>query len=112
MASYPFPEIEPENECDLEHQIDNSIPLLNSMLTLVYLPRFKCFSKSALDPVLIHCEIELPIFQDSHLELDQYITSESPINKLASFPFKEIEADKNVASILKFVIQFKSLNQY
>ena len=39
----------------------------------------------------IHHEIELPIFQDSHLELDQYITSDSHIDKLASFPFKEIE---------------------
>ena len=39
----------------------------------------------------IHHEIELSIFQDSHLELDQYITSESHIDKLARSPFKEIE---------------------
>ena len=61
------------------------------MLTPVSLPHFKYFPKSALNLVPIHHEIKLPIFQDSHLKLDQYITSESHINKLASFPFKKIE---------------------
>ena len=61
------------------------------MLTLVSLHHFKHFPKSALNPVPIHREIELPIFYDSNLELDQYITSESPIDKLASSHFYKIE---------------------
>ena len=91
MVSYPFSEIKLEHECDLEYQIDNSIPLLNSMLTAVSLPHFKRFLKSALNPMPIHREIELPIFYVPHLKLDQYITSKSLIDKLESSYFYEIE---------------------
>ena len=90
LVCYPFYEIELEHECDLEPQIDKSIPLLDLMLTLVSLPQLKCFPKSALDHVPIHHEIELLIL-DSHLELNQYITSKSQIDKLVSFPFKDIK---------------------
>ena len=93
MASYPFPEIELEHECDLEHKIDNSISLLDSMLTPVSLPHFKSSPKSTLNHVPIHREIGLPIFYDSHLELDQYITSESLIDKLASSHFFELNQE-------------------
>jgi len=61
------------------------------MLIPIPLPQFICFPKSALNPVPILREIKLSIFQDSHLKLDQYITSESHIDKLVSFSFKEIE---------------------
>ena len=37
LASYPFPEIEHEYECDPEAQFGNSISLLDSILTLVSL---------------------------------------------------------------------------
>ena len=43
LAEYQFPEIEIEHECDLEAQIDNSIILLDSMLTLISLPNFNPF---------------------------------------------------------------------
>ena len=91
LASYLFLKIELEHECDLEPQLDNSIPLHDLMLTPISLPHFKRFPKSALNLVPIHREIQLFIFQDSHLKLYQYITSESHIDKLASFSFKEIE---------------------
>jgi len=91
LASYPFSEIELENECVPKSQLGNSISLLDSILTPVYLPDFNHFSKSVLNPVLIHHEIESPIFQDQHIELDQYHTFESSIDKLASFHFDEIK---------------------
>ena len=55
-----------------------------------FLPDFRLFPESTLDPVPVHCEIESPIFLDQYIELDQYYTFESHIDKLASC-FKEIE---------------------
>ena len=42
----------------------------------------------------IHHEIESPIFDDHHIELDQFHTFESPIDKLASSHFYEIELNE------------------
>ena len=42
----------------------------------------------------IHLEIESPIFDDHHIELDQFHTFESPMNKLASSHFYEIELNQ------------------
>ena len=42
----------------------------------------------------IHREIESPIFYDHHIELDQFHTFESPIDKLASSHFYEIELNE------------------
>ena len=42
----------------------------------------------------IHHEIESPIFYDHHIELDQFHSFESPIDKLASFHFYEIELNE------------------
>jgi len=81
-------------------------------MTEVFLPNFRPFPESVLDPLPIHCEIESPIFYDQQIELDQFYTFECPIDKLASFPLKKLNLDKNVTSILKFMIQFKFLNQY
>ena len=39
----------------------------------------------------IHRETESPIFYHHHIELDQFHTFESPIDKLASSHFYEIE---------------------
>ena len=91
MASYPFPEIELEHECDFEPQLGNLISLLDSILTPISLPDFNQFSESVLNPVPAHHEIESPIFQDQHLEFDRYQTFESPIDNLASFYLNEIE---------------------
>ena len=60
-----------------------------SIMTEVFLPEFRIFPESTLDPVPIHREIESPVSYDH--ELDQFHTFECPIDKLASFPFKEIE---------------------
>ena len=79
-------------------------------MTEVFLLDFRPFPESVLDPIPIHREIKSPIFYDQQIELDQFHTFECSIDKLASFPFKKIEL--NVTSILKFVIQFKFLNQY
>ena len=58
LASYLFSGIELEHEYDPEPQLGNSVSLFDSMLTLVSLPHFKYFLKSALNPVPIHREIE------------------------------------------------------
>ena len=63
-------------------------------MTEVFLPDFRIFSESTLDHVPIHHEIESPIFHDHHIELDQFHTFESPIDKLASSHFYEIELNK------------------
>ena len=91
MASYSFSEIKLEHEYDPESQLGNSISLPDSILTEVFLPDFRHFLESVLDPVPIHREIESPIFYDHHIELDQFHTFESPIDKLASSHFYEIE---------------------
>ena len=112
LESYPFPEIELEHEYDPELQLGNSISLPDSILTEVFLPEFRPFPESVLDLVPVHCEIESPIFYDHHIELDQFHTFESLIDKLASSHFMELNSMRNVTLILKFVIQFKFLNHY
>ena len=86
LASFPFPEIELENEYDLEPQLSDLILLPDSIMTQVSLPDFNLFPESTLDPAPIHNEIESPIFED-HIELDQLYTFEDPIDKLASSSF-------------------------
>ena len=50
--------------------------------------------QQTLDPVPIHNEIESPIFDDHHIELDQFYNFESPIDKLASSHFYEIDLNE------------------
>ena len=64
LASYRFSEIELEDEWDPETQLGNSIPLSDSIMTLIFLPDFNSFPESTLDPVPIHREIESLIFYD------------------------------------------------
>ena len=96
MARYPFPEIELENEYDSEPQLGDSILLPDSIVTPVFSPDFNLFLESILDPVLIHHEVELPIFDDHHIELDQFHTFESLIDKLASSHFMKSNSMRNV----------------
>ena len=72
LASFPFPEIELENEYDPETQFSDSILLPDSIMTPVSSPDFDLFPESTLDPVPIHNEIESPIFED-HINLTKYI---------------------------------------
>ena len=102
MASYLFPEIYLEHECNPEFQLGNPSPFLNSILTPVSLPSFNHFSEPTLDHVPTHNEIESPIFQDQHIEHDQYLTFESPINKLTSFHFYEIELKEEFNPFFSF----------
>ena len=62
-------------------------------MTPVSSPDFN-FLESTLDPVPIHYEIESLIFYDHHIELDQFHTFESPIDKLASSHFYDIELNE------------------
>jgi len=89
LASFPFPEIELENDPELS--LDDSILLPDPIMTPVPSPDFTPFPKSVLDPVPVHFEIESPLFYDDHIELDQFHTFESPIDKLASSHFCGIE---------------------
>jgi len=63
-------------------------------MTSVSSPDFNHSPESTLDPVPVHQEIESPIFYDHHIELDQFHTFESPIDKLASSHFYEIELNE------------------
>ena len=110
MASYPLSEIDLEHECDPELQLDNSIPLLDSIMTPMPLLNFNPFPESVLDHVPVHHEIELPIFYDQYIELDQYHTFENVIDKFASFHFYEIELNQEYD--LDFQICNPVLNQY
>ena len=71
--------------------IGNSILLLDSIMTEVFLPDFRLFPESTLDPVPVHREIESSIFYDQQIELDQFYTFESLVDKLANSHFYEIE---------------------
>ena len=93
LASYTLPEIELENDYDHEPQLSDSILLPDSIMTPVSSPDFNLFPESTLDPVPIHHEIESPIFDD-YIELDQFYNFESPIDKLASSHFYDIELNE------------------
>ena len=88
-------------------------------MTPVSSPDFNLFPESTLDLVPIHHEIESPIFDD-HIELDQLYTFESPIDKLTSSHFYDIELnekcelDSQICDPVQIpaVIQFKFPNQY
>jgi len=60
-------------------------------MTPMSLPDFNPSPESILDLVPIPHGIESPIFLDQYIELDQYHTFESPIEKLASSHFFEIK---------------------
>ena len=61
-------------------------------MTEVFLPDFRFFfPESVLDPVPIHREIVSPIIYDHHIELGQFHAFKSPIDKLVSSHFYEIE---------------------
>ena len=63
------------------------------MLTPVSLPNLDQLSEPTFIPVPIDHEIESPIFDD-HIELDQLCNFESPMEKLASSHFYEIETNE------------------
>ena len=56
-------------------------------MTEVFLPDFRPFPESILDPVPVHREIKSPILYDHHIELDQFHTFDSPIDKLTNSHF-------------------------
>ena len=60
----------------------------------MFIPEFRPFPESVLDPIPVHCEIESTISYDDHIELDQFHTFESPFDKLASSHFCGIELNK------------------
>ena len=64
LASYPFPEIEIEPECDPESHVSNSISLFDLIMILVSLPDFFSIPESTLNPVPVHREIESSISND------------------------------------------------
>ena len=64
LASYSFPEIEIELECDPELPVGNSISLFDSIMTPVSVPDFFSIPESTLNSVPVHREIESPISYD------------------------------------------------
>jgi len=93
LASFNFNEIELDYECEPDPQLCDSVSIFESMLTPVSLPNLDQFSEPTFIPIPIDHEIESPIFDD-HIELDQLCNFESPMEKLASSHFYEIETNE------------------
>jgi len=68
LASYPFPEIELEQECNPDPHVCNFISLFDSITTMVSLPDSFYKPESILNPVPVNYEIESPIIYD-HIPL-------------------------------------------
>ena len=64
LASYPFPKIEIERECDPNPQVGNFFSPFDSIMTLISLSDFFHIPESTLNLVPVHCEMEPPIFYD------------------------------------------------
>ena len=94
LASLNFNEIELDYECEPDSQLCDSVSIFESMLTPVSLPNLDQFPEPTFVPVPIDHEIESPFLDDHHIELDQFHTIESPIDKLASSHFYEIEINE------------------
>ena len=92
MASYPFPEI--ELEYDPKPQLGDLILHPDSIMTPVSSLDFNPSPESTLDLVPVHRENESPIFYDRHIELNQFHTFESPIEKLGSSHFYEVKLNE------------------
>ena len=111
LASYPFPEIELEHEYDPEFQLSNLISLPDSILTEVFLPEFRPFPES----VLVQCQSIVKLNHQSFmiiiLNLTSSILLKVPLINWQVLIFVELNSMRNVTLILKFVIQFKFLNQ-
>ena len=52
LASYPFSEIELEDECEPEVQVSDSSPILESISTLVVLPKLSNVLEPPLIPII------------------------------------------------------------
>jgi len=72
LASFHFNEIELKHECeyDPDPQLCDSIPIFESMLTRVSLPKLDPVPEPTLIPVSIDFEIEPPLL-DSHISIDE-----------------------------------------
>ena len=68
MASFYFNKIELEYECEPDPQLCDSIPICESMLTSVSLPKLDPLPEPTLIPVSIDFKIEPPLL-DSHISL-------------------------------------------
>ena len=100
MASYLFPEIELEDECEPELQFNDSSPILESILTSIVLPKLKNILELVLIPI---SELEQSFHPFTFFLLDKHkdLISLHPLEVaqnfknhldiLASYPFLEIE---------------------
>ena len=102
-ASYTFPGIELENECESELQFSDSSPFLESKSTPVVLPVISDVLEPVLIPIILELEsiispIHIPSVDENQdsislhpFELAQNF--ENHLDILASYPFLEIELD-------------------
>ena len=66
LTSFHFKKIELNYECEPDSQLCDSVSVLKSMLTLVFLPDLDTFSKPTLIPVSIEFEFESLILEKLH----------------------------------------------
>ena len=79
LASYPFPEIELENEYDHEPQLSDSILLPYSIMTPVSSPDFNLFPESILNPVPFIMKLNRPSLLIIILNLTNFILLKVPL---------------------------------
>ena len=79
FASYPFPEVEVENDGDPKPHIGDSISLFDSIMILVSSLDFFSIPESTLNPLPIHHEIESLISHDHTSLLDKDVEENDSI---------------------------------
>ena len=87
LASYPFPEIELENEHDHEPQLSDSILIPYSIMTLMSSPDFNLFPESILD---------CPSLMIIILNLTNFILLKVPLTNWQVLIFIKINSMRNV----------------
>ena len=96
LVSYPFPEIELENEYDPKSQLCNSILLPVSIMTLVSSPNFNPSLELTLDPVPIIEKLNHQSFMIIILNLTNFILLKVLLTNWQVIIFMKLNSMRNV----------------
>jgi len=99
LASFHFNEIELDYECELDPQSCDSVPIFESMLTLISLTDLDSFLEPTLIPVFIDIKTEPPIL-DSHIPL---------MGKECEFHFFDLDSTIEPIPTLELTLNFSEL---
>ena len=103
LTSYPFLEIELEDECEHELQVSDSSPFTESLSTLIVLPKLNNILEPVLIPIIPELDSIISPIHISSVDKNQDSMSLHPfeltqnldnhLDILASYPFPEIELE-------------------